>query len=378
MVRRLNSAGLCGRLGLGSGGWEVLLWLLVLLSLLAVRGEGQTEVALDEATVRSDAQGNLYVTSGAERRVFVDGLDVTALATTLAAQQAELDRLQVQRAELYRAVSSLLRSSHVLLLGGRMESVAGFNATLVFDGTSWSRGPSMPTARYTPGAAVYRNEVYVAGGYDNANLAATDIFDGVAWRTGPLLSTARHRLALAVYQDRLYAFGGRADLSVVSTMEVYDDDMELWVTTATPMPTARHSQAVCVFDGLLFAIGGKGQPRATLTTVEAFDGRTWLTMPSLLQARQWATAAAYADKLWVMGGYDGARNLVSVEAFTTATGWVAQSPLYVSSLSVSAVVFNHRLLLFGDDVIQVLNGSTWTVLGDMPEPWTDYGLVVFP
>src|SRR5688572_28791182 len=78
----------------------------------------------------------------------------------------------------------------------------------------WRRIPDIPTGRSEVAAAVFRNEVYVIGGFGGARVV--EIFDGQRWRRGPDLPLGvDHPMAAALGDAAgsgagVYVFGGNA------------------------------------------------------------------------------------------------------------------------------------------------------------------------
>src|SRR6266540_2577062 len=75
----------------------------------------------------------------------------------------------------------------------------------------WRRIPDIPTGRSEVAATVFRNEVYVMGGFGGGRVV--EIFDGQRWRRGPDLPfEVDHAMAAAVTETidgaGVYVFGG--------------------------------------------------------------------------------------------------------------------------------------------------------------------------
>src|SRR5688572_31050518 len=79
---------------------------------------------------------------------------------------------------------------------------------------AWRRIPDIPTGRSEVAATVFRNQVYVVGGFGGARVV--EIFDGQRWRRGPDLPLGvDHPMAAAVDDAAgsgagVYVFGGNA------------------------------------------------------------------------------------------------------------------------------------------------------------------------
>lgn len=74
-------------------------------------------------------------------------------------------------------------------------------------------------------------------------------------------------------------------------------------------------------DNKIYAIGGfGGKNNEPLTSVEVFDIKMekWQRVPSMNTPRRALAAAALADGIYAIGGFDGIRNLNSVEKYEEA------------------------------------------------------------
>jgi hypothetical protein len=96
-----------------------------------------------------------------------------------------------------------------LAFGGEHHS--GTNATEHYDGSAWTAGGNMATARYTLGGAGTQTAGLAFGGMIHQVLSltnATEHYDGSAWTAGGNMATARYILAGAGTQTAGLAFGG--------------------------------------------------------------------------------------------------------------------------------------------------------------------------
>ena len=153
----------------------------------------------------------------------------------------------------------------------------------VFNGTTWSRGPSLPIAVNHPGAAAIKGDVYVAGGFTPSG--ATDRRLRTRRRPTDLArartDAPRTRRARASRVDgRLYTIGGR------------DGDADRRARGLRPgrgtWSTSRHARAAHhvagYVDGALACVAG-GRTPVSSAAVDCFDP------PTHVAARRRATDA---------------------------------------------------------------------------------------
>jgi|ERR1700687_2676263 len=136
---------------------------------------------------------------------------------------------------------------------------------------AWRRIANIPTPRSEVAAAVFRDEVYVIGGFGGGRVV--EIFDGQRWRRGPDLPLeVDHAMAAAVSDIAdagagVYVFGGNG-----------------------PAPTARSFRLT---------------PGAT----------AWREIAAMPGPRSQGAAVARGASIYVVGGYDGQRLVAPTYAY---------------------------------------------------------------
>ncbi len=156
-------------------------------------------------------------------------------------------------------------------------------------------------------AAVVGDRLIVTGGVDTNGvlLNTTEVFDGTTWTLGPPIPTPRQMLAAASDGKLMYTVGGTSGDSDLVTVEAYDLVAKTW--TALPaLPQARSDLGVAIAGGRLLAIGGVSG-RQVLKSVSAFDlmTRTWNALPDMATARHGMAVAAVEKSVYAIGGSTG-------------------------------------------------------------------------
>jgi hypothetical protein len=108
--------------------------------------------------------------------------------------------------------------------GGTIPGAAqvGTNATQHYDGSAWTAGGNMGTARYRLSGTGTQTAGLAFGGYDGSNeLTATEHYDGSAWTAGGNLATSRYSLSGTGTQTAGLAFGGYDNPSTTNATEEY-------------------------------------------------------------------------------------------------------------------------------------------------------------
>jgi hypothetical protein len=210
-------------------------------------------------------------------------------------------------------------------VGGISSAVkAVLNSVEVLDGTSWSPGPDLTTARLGFGLASYDGSLYAVGGFDKDNnfLKSVEVFDGTSWSAGPSLTTARRDVGLASYDGSLYAVGGWSGSKFLGSVEVFNGTS--W-SAGPSLNAARGYFGLASHNGLLYAVGGM----PGYSSVEVFNGTSWSTLEtSLTIGRVNFGLASHGGLLYAVGGQDSSgTKLDSVEVFN-GTSWRAGPDLY--------------------------------------------------
>ncbi|XP_077975526.1 ectoderm-neural cortex protein 1-like [Styela clava] len=92
---------------------------------------------------------------------------------------------------------------------------------------SWSKVSSMNTARQTPAAIVFREQIFVAGGYLGDALSSLEYFSphSDTWTNLACMTIPRDEFRLSVVGNELYAVGDRG---TPHSAEKYNFDLNLW------------------------------------------------------------------------------------------------------------------------------------------------------
>ncbi len=247
----------------------------------------------------------------------------------------------------------------IVSLGGEKATVGGASAipytsrAHVADSGAldeWADTRALPAPVYFHGAVAVNGRVYVMGGSQIGVPAVTDAqfapvaTDGVigSWTGSAALPAGRTRLAAASDGTHVFVIGGRAtsgcaDDVLVGTVGA-DGNIPVWTSAgqkvATELPTA------VVFANKLYVIGGFDCTGGTSAAVRIADIRPDGTLSSftagvsLPNGRSGAKAVVVGSYLYVIGGNDGSGPVSDVDVATlTANGdfdaWHMASPLPV-------------------------------------------------
>jgi non-specific serine/threonine protein kinase len=281
--------------------------------------------------------------------------------------------------------------------------------TEVWDGTSWSDGPNLPTPRDHLAAASDGTYVYAVGGRNlsaDKNLGALDRYDPSAktWSKLPDMLTPRGDLGASVVGGRVVAVGGESATGVFSTVESYDINKRTW-SSLPPMRTARHGLAVDTVGTSVFALDGAIIPShgtstsvaevlpftpasGTQSTSAAGGSSPWRAVRDAPIALQEVGSTVQGSVVWVVGGLDGALNPTNEVAGydTTIDSWTTGPPLPTALHGAMATTYHGEVVVLGgwamqggqgtSNLVFALRNGGWTPLPPMPTPRAAGGAVV--
>ena len=175
-----------------------------------------------------------------------------------------------------------------LFAGGKVYPNVFKNESEEYDGTSWTEGNNLGTARMASGAGTQTAGLAFAGtnGAPGSTgvQALTEEYDGSSWSESGDLSTARMNCGGAGLQTAAYAAGGIGSPNAINDLhEQYDGSS--W-TSATAMNTERSNMGSVgtTTAGLVFS--GYTPPSYTFaTTSEEWNGSAWTSGGTVATAR---------------------------------------------------------------------------------------------
>ncbi len=103
---------------------------------------------------------------------------------------------------------------------------------------TWSTGGALITARRSSEGGGTQNEVFIAGGYTNANVSCTEEYNGTSWSAGGALITARWGSAGAGTQNAGLSSGGYCSGINLACTEEYNGTS--WSSGAALILARRH------------------------------------------------------------------------------------------------------------------------------------------
>lgn len=254
-----------------------------------------------------------------------------------------------------------------------------------------TRAPLAGGPRQETAVAALDGEVYVVGGFaaGGALVARVEAYDPRTdtWRETAELPQPMHHANLAAVGGRLFVAGYLVGLSFDAQGEVlsYDPAADAWGTaTAMPTGTERGASAVAVYDDRIYLFGGfRG---GALDDVWVYDVSLdlWDVAADLPGPRDHVVAATLGDRIYVVGGRDGAvaSHTAALSIYDPATdAWTEGPPMPTSRGGMMAAVLDGRLFVAGGEGnVEAASGvfeqlevydpvtDAWSTLEPMPTP----------
>ena len=171
----------------------------------------------------------------------------------------------------------------------------------------WEEVSSMKFERKYFGAAVYKNEIAVAGGWSHDECAnkSAEFYNVIRdqWSVLPSMNEGKYSNILVTCDDSLFCLGGYSGYRHISTVEKLCDVNGTW-QHVKPMQTPRSEFAAVSCMNAIYAIGGRNNQDLAMKSVEKYDSdsNTWIYVKEINVERCGHSACVMHDKIFVVGG----------------------------------------------------------------------------
>ena len=149
------------------------------------------------------------------------------------------------------------------------------------------------------------------------------------WQQLAPISLPRGRLATAAIGSQIVAIGGETANGVTGLVEIWDADQQAW-STGQNKPTPVANVGAVVLDDQVIVPGGYTAAGTPTTVVEAYNviSDEWTSLAALPAPRFAYAMAAYDNKIYVFGGWDGQGYANSTFIYDPKTGrWTTGAAL---------------------------------------------------
>ena len=213
----------------------------------------------------------------------------------------------------------------------------------------WNEVASMNDERHVMGAAIFKNSLVVAGGYDGKSyLSSTEVFIPQlnVWQYITPMNQTRSGNALVECKNKLYVICGWGGSNYLSSVECISDLKAKWKYIAS-MNEPRCWLAAVNCNDAIYAIGGKSgdENDKMRKTVEKYDPETdeWSFVSNMTTKRSSHSAAVMNGKIYVVGGLDTEGKKMSVTTHPMTVG-VSLAKLQTTYITIHSLNYEISLI----------------------------------
>ena len=252
-----------------------------------------------------------------------------------------------------------------------------FVAVTAIVGAAWTQAKPNDnvgwSARSSYTSIVFKNTIWVLGGYDDSN--KNDVWsslDGTSWTqaTDDAGWTARNSHTSVVFKNTIWVLGGYDGFN---KNDVWSSSNGTSWTQATDDAgwAARCCHSSTVFDNKIWVLGGTDGSRKN-DVWSSVDGINWIqaTSDAGWTAREWHSSVVFDNKIWVLGGLSLSSSRendvwssvdgITWKQATSDAGWTARS-------AHTSIVFDNKMWVLGgespgrhNDVWSSVDGTSWS------------------
>lgn len=221
----------------------------------------------------------------------------------------------------------------------------------VLDGYLYYAGGCTNMTCTTTSSTVYYAQLTPDGSVGTWSAAANSMPANRAW--GQLVASG----------GTLYYAGGQDDIGTAQSTVYYSTPSSgvpgTWSAATNALPAARTEMSATVWNGRIFATGGLNAGTRSVSVYVSPQlmnggdiGSAWTTTTSFNFSRSGHTTIAYANNLYIIGGYNGTTYLADVQfgkiaADGTVSGWTFTTSLPNQVYQADGFAANGYLYIFG-------------------------------
>jgi len=191
-------------------------------------------------------------------------------------------------------------------------------AVELYDGSTWTSTTSIPTIRNAAGGGGTQTSLVVFGGTTAGAptypiSTAVEEWNGSAWTTGTSLPSVRGSMngsAFGTSSDDVFSAGGvtapaPGAIPHSVTSETLSYNGTTWTEEADILTARASPYAFGTSGSAIIAGGDTNNSGATSVLSEQWNGTSWSTNPSIATARYTGGRAGTSSSGWIGGGYPG-------------------------------------------------------------------------
>ena len=188
-----------------------------------------------------------------------------------------------------------------------------------YNGSSWTSGNSVNGSRYVLSSAGIQTAAVTFGGSPSPFVRSEE-YDGTSYTSGNSLNDTHWAVTGCGTQTAGIAVGGGPSTPAFSTAVEEYNGTSWTAVTSTPVG-AGYAGIAGVQTSLILQVGAQAQPSLYNTTTLGYDGTNWFTQPSIATGRfDLKGSGGTATAAYIAGGAAAPGNTTATEEFTVATG----------------------------------------------------------
>ncbi|MCF8242597.1 MAG: T9SS type A sorting domain-containing protein, partial [Melioribacteraceae bacterium] len=223
-----------------------------------------------------------------------------------------------------------------------------WEASVVY-GSFGQRTVAADTMMFHLGGRTYDLTVPSGDGYNSYSFIEYYDEDYGYWRLTDKQILARAYCNAEYWSGNIYIVNGLPGGSApLGDLEIYDIETNS-LTSGTPIPTPRGHAGSAMVNGKLYIVGGIGSDNIYTSKLEIYDTQTdsWSNGADLPAAIQ-TEMAAYNNKLYVLGGYDGSVHDEVYEYNIDSDSWTQIGTMPYPTSAHKLAVYDGFILSLGD------------------------------
>jgi len=250
---------------------------------------------------------------------------------------------------------STVYKNKMYIFGGYNSSSLDTMRIYDFSTSTWSAGVAdTGNFRNSASAVVFNNKMYVFGGYDGSSYLDTMRiydFETGSWSAGTSdTGNVRQGHSAVVYNGKMYVYGGYTGSTYLDTMRVYDFAAGTWAAGTADTGNTKYEHSAVVYNNKMYVFGGMNGTYLDTMRIYDFAANSWsggTADASILRA--FHSAEVYNNKMYVYGGYNGSAALNTLRIYDLAAGsWSAgTADTGNDKYYHTSVVYNNKMYIFG-------------------------------
>lgn len=188
----------------------------------------------------------------------------------------------------------------------------------------------------------------------------------------------------------LVSAGGWLEGRTSNSVEIYDYQLNMWLSTGVKLPSAVSYFGLEFLDGVLYIFGGSNG-REIFKAMSALDltkpEPRWVGKCSMIERRCYVASVVLNQQLYALGGFNQQRRIRKCERYNQAMdSWFEIAELNYARSDASAATYKGRIFIAGgindtniEATVEVYNPETniWLLVKAMSSPRTSFALIPY-